>query len=815
MASLLYRLGRFSARRRWLVIISWLIVLALSAVAFASFKGTIGDSITIPGTATSKVADELAKKFPTVNGGGGSVVFETTNGHTFTAVQKTEIKALMNRVGKVSGVISSTDPFTAQSKLTDQRHQLADGQKKLAEARAQLAAAQASGDVPQTTIDTNRKLLQQNTDKLTAGSRLLDLAKGATFVSTDGSAALGTVQFTQPGQQIAPKLQSAIMSVIHGTHVDGVHVYVSSTISEISASPFGIGEVIGFLIAVLVLWLFLGTVLGAALPLASAIMGLGVSVLAALSFSGIADFIAATPVLAVMLGLAVGIDYALFILNRHRRQLKQGMEVQESIGLANGTSGNAVVFAGSTVLVALLALNVTGIPFVGLMGTVGAASVAVAILVAITFTPALLSLVGMRILKKRERLHIGEPTRTRLPEKPMRTSRAIITLVIGVGILLAVAAPALQMRLGLPDGSSDATSSTSYKAYKAVADKFGPGNNGPLLVVANLPKKTTGTPLLEQEAAIGEKLAAQKDVSAVAPIGVSSDNTVIAFQVVPNSGPSAAATETLVRTLRDLSPVNTSRGNVTLGVAGTASANIDVSDKLASVLPLYLAVVLGISLIILILVFRSLLVPLTATIGFTLSLAATLGGLTAVYQLGWLSAVFGVHDPGPVISFLPVIEIGVLFGLAMDYQLFLVSGMREAYAHGIPARVAVQHGFRLGRTVVASAAIIMISVFSGFVFSDAALIRPIGFGLGFGVIVDAFIVRLLLIPAAMHLLGKTAWWFPRWLDRILPDIDVEGAKLERTHPILHPATMPSATESEPSTSSRHEEHTTQQLRSTP
>jgi RND superfamily putative drug exporter len=465
--------------------------------------------------------------------------------------------------------------------------------------------------------------------------------------------------------------------------------------------------------------------------------------------------------------------------------MKQGMELYESVGLANGTSGNAVVFAGMTVIVALLALNITGIPFLGLMGTVGAAAIAVAILVATSFTPALLGLVGNRILRKKERVNnkpAGAVTEVSL--RPMKTWRAAITLIAGIAVLGVIALPALSMRLGLPDGSSEPVDSSAYKSYDTIRTSFGAGQNGPLLVVAQLPKKLSGDDLLTQEATLGEKIANVKNVVSVLPIGASADGTVIAFQAIPKDGPTSITTEQLVKDLRSLSPVSTSDGSVKLGVAGNASANIDVSEKLGNVLPLYLVVVLGLSLLILILVFRSLLVPLTATLGFVLSLLATFGGLTAIYQYGWLSSIFGVHDPGPILSFLPIIEIGVLFGLAMDYQLFLVSGMREAWAHGASPRIAVRQGLHAGRNVVTAAAIIMISVFSGFIFSDSAIIRPIGFGLAFGVLTDAFIVRLLLIPAVMHLLGPAAWWFPKWLDRIVPNADVEGSKLERSHPII-------------------------------
>jgi RND superfamily putative drug exporter len=277
---------------------------------------------------------------------------------------------------------------------------------------------------------------------------------------------------------------------------------------------------------------------------------------------------------------------------------------------------------------------------------------------------------------------------------------------------------------------------------------------------------------------------AQNDVVAVVPVGVADDGGLLAFQVIPGDGPSSVSTEQLVADLRDLSPLDTSNGETVLGVAGQASGNIDISAALAAALPIYLAVVIGLSILIMIVVFRSLLVPVIATGGFLLSFFAALGAVTAIYQWGWLGEVFGVHDPGPVLNFAPVILVGVLFGLAMDYQLFIASGMREAFVHGTPARAAVTAGVRGARAVVTAAAIIMISVFGGFIFSHLAMIRPLGFGMAVGVLFDAFVVRLVLMPALMHLLGRSAWWLPRWLDRILPDVDVEGASLERNHAIL-------------------------------
>ncbi|MDM7890732.1 MMPL family transporter [Curtobacterium caseinilyticum] len=844
MAGLLYRLGRFSARRHWLVIIAWVVIMGIAGLTYSLFAGTISSSITIPGTKTSQVQDQLADKFPSANGGNGTLVFETTDGKAFTSAQKDDVKEFLDGIADLDGVKEVRDGFTTQAQLDEQRQKIVDGRKQIEDGQAQLdqqkaelesgkqqieaaqaqldqqkaqaqAQAQAAGaaaaasaaaraqaqagqqqlaqaqaqiDAQQQQITSGEQQLAQaqqkiddSTKELEQGSDLLELSKDIRFVSSNDSAAIGTVQFTKSTYEVPQETKQTISDRAESADIDGVEVYVSNDIAQGVPSILGPGEIVGVIIAALVLFLMLRTIIGAAIPLLSAVLGVGVATLASLSFSSLVEFISVTPVLGVMLGLAVGIDYSLFILNRHRTQLKAGMSVHESIGLANGTSGNAVVFAGTTVIVALLALNITGIPFLGLMGTVGAVAVLFAILIATSFTPALLSLLGMRILRKKERQQIGHTGSVRVPNKPMSTWRAVITLVAGVAVLGTIALPATQMRLGLPTGASEATDSSQYKAYKALEDEFGAGQNGPLLVVADLPESVAKDDVTATEVTIGQALAKNDDVEAVLPIGASEDRDIIAFQVKPAGGPDSVSTEDLVKDLREQT-VQTDDGTVTLGVAGNASANIDVSEKLANVLPLYLVVVVGLSLIILIIVFRSFLVPITATAGFILSVLASFGGLTAIYQFGWLGSVFGVHDPAPILSFLPIIEIGILFGLAMDYQLFLVSGMREAYAHGASAKVAVQRGLHAGRAVVTAAAIIMISVFAGFIFSESSTIKPIGFGLAFGVLVDAFVVRMLLIPAVMHLLGKSAWWIPKWLDRILPDVDVEGAKLERSHP---------------------------------
>jgi putative drug exporter of the RND superfamily len=870
MAELLYRLGRACARRARTVLAAWLAVLVLAGAAFVAFGGTLASSFSIPGTPTADVTERLQTALPEASGGSGTIVLATEDGAPFTPEQEAAIADRFAAAEEVDGVASVVDPFATQEELADQRKQIDDGRTQIAagreqieDGRAQLAAAQeqvdtarAQLDAGQAQLDTARAqaeaagaleqaapqldaqqaeldagratlesqaatldqqvtaledqsaTLEEQSAQLELSAPLLDMASDIRLVSTDGSAAVANVTFTEPNMSIDQQTKDDLVAVFADDPVDGVQTDFSSDIAQGVPQVFGVGEAVGLVVAAIVLVVMLGTLVGAGLPILTALIGVGIGALAAMSLSGVVEMSSVTPVLGLMLGLAVGIDYSLFIVNRHRRQLKQGDELHESIALANGTSGNAVVFAGATVLIALLALNVTGIPFLGLMGTVGALCVAIAVLIAVTLTPALLGMIGPRILSRRERAALAGPAASTgvastgaatgasagsaasepgaagglpaaEPVRPMSTVRAVGTALLAVVALGVIALPALDLRTNLPDGSSEAHDSTQYRAYSTIAEEFGEGTNGPLLVVADLPGEPTEAEALEYQVGVAEELFAQDDVVAVAPIGTSEDRTVAAFQVIPAEGPTSESTEELVHALRALEPLD---GDVTLGVAGSASGNIDISEKLAQALPIYLAVVVGLSLVILVLVFRSIFVPVVATLGFILSYFAALGGVVAIYQWGWLAGVFGVETPGPILNFLPTILVGILFGLAMDYQLFLGSGMREAYAHGAPARVAIVQGVRAGRAVVTAAAIIMISVFGGFVFSHSAMIRPIGFALAFGVLVDAFVVRMLLVPALMHLVGDKAWWLPRWLDRVLPDVDVEGAALERRHP---------------------------------
>lgn len=824
MAEMLYRLGTFAVRRPWRVITAWIIVLAIAAGGFLIGFGGLSSSFDIPGTASGKVSDTLAEELPDYSGASGTVIFSTKDGSELSETQREQVSTLIADGDGLADVATIVNPFDTEQQRAERARQITDGRQQIADGRSQLDAGQAQLDAAlaqleagqkrldagrqqavaagaptdeldaqQGALDTQRAaiadqqaLLTTSSEELAAqssslevGSELLDLADGIRMVSEDESTALVSVAFTEPRLELAEDAKQGVIDHFESQPIDGVEVAFSTDIAQGVPQIFGIGEAIGIAFAAVILLVMLGSVLAASFPIVTALVGVAIGVVGTLAFSGAVQMASVTPVLGVMLGLAVGIDYSLFIVNRHRKQLLEGAEVGDSIGLANGTAGNAVVFAGTTVIVALLALNVTGVPFLGLMGTVGAVCVAVAVLIAVTLTPALLGLAGERILSRRARVSAARVKDRTKPPTPMSMFRAIATAVLTVALLLIIAIPSLSMRLGLPDGSSEPAGSASERAFSLTAEKFGEGANGPLLVTATLPAGLDDEQLLEQQLTIARTIATQEDVSAVAPIDVSADNTLTAFQVIPAEGPNSVSTAHLVEVLRDLPPVD---GSV-LGVAGQAAINIDISESLDAVLPFYLTVVVGLSLLIMILVFRSLLVPLIATGGFILSLFATFGATVAVFQWGWLGEIFGIHSTGPILSFLPIILTGILFGLAMDYQLFLATGMREAYAHGSPARLAVAQGIRAGRSVVIAACLIMVSVFGGFIFSEATIIRSIGFGLAIGVLFDAFLVRMLLMPALMHLLGKSAWWIPRWLDRILPDVDVEGASLERRHAI--------------------------------
>jgi RND superfamily putative drug exporter len=809
----------------------------------------LSENVSINGIPSNVVIDQLKKSFPSASGGSAQIVFHKNDGTALTAAEIANISGAIETINNVSGVSDVINPFTTQEKLDQSRadaadgvQKIADGQNKLEDAQAQLDAgvlklAQAEKDLKaqslkleagisqmqaagapesmlapllanraqiaagfeqlatkraetiagQKKIDDGRTELVTNSVRLASAAKLLATSQDFRTLASDGATAITSVRFEQPINLVEKASFEKIISITDELKTDKIQVEYSKEFTNDISSIMGVGELIGLLIAAIVLFVMLGSLIASGLPVISAILGVGIAVTATMALASIFEMNSTTPMLGIMLGLAVGIDYSLFILNRHIKQLKAGIDLKESIGLATGTSGNAVVFAGLTVVIALAALNLTGIGFLGLMGTVGAVGIVMAVLIAITFTPALLRLVGMRALTKKNRAAVAEgKLETSASEKPktkplLVVRHPLIAIALSVAVLLVAAIPASSMRLGLPDGSSEPVESTQYKAYKLTTDAFGAGSNGAIIAVATIDAALSEDDELALQAESATKLFALDNVSAVLPGGVSDDGKTYVYQIIPTGGPASEETQNLVYDIRGLEGEFKSELKSALGVTGLSATNIDVAKKLADALPLYMGTILLLSMLLLMLVFRSIAVPILASAGFLLTVLATMGSITAVFQWGWLGEFFGVHDPGPILSFLPTIIIGILFGLAMDYQLFLTSGIREAFVHGKNPKESINYGIRLSRSVVVAAAIIMISVFGGFAFSHMAMIRPMGFGLAVGVLFDAFIVRLIMVPAFMTLMGKAAWWMPKWLDRILPDVDVEGAALEREH----------------------------------
>ena len=872
MATLLYKLGLFSARRAWLVIVSWIVLLGITAGLALSLGGKLTTSISIDGVPSQQVVDELQKTFPDASRASGQVVFHKPDG-AFTQVDIDAITLALSGTENLPGISEAFNPFEVQQEIDQGKLDLVDGKQELIDAEAKIEQAEkdivageleivegkkklADGSVllQQNKISLNANLsevnsgiqqlagfglpatpellqakaqieagltelarqqsiaaasaaklsqgeidleaarvqvadgkieLEQGREELAVAQKLIYASQNFTTVSKDESVALATIRFDKRGTELEAGTRESVVDYLKDANLKGIEVEFSQELTQSFGDILGIGEIVGLLSAGIVLFVLLGTFIGVSLPIFSAIVGVGISATITLALASQIEMTSTTPVLGVMLGLAVGIDYSLFIVNRHRRQLKSGAKLLDSIATANGTSGNAVLFAGVTVVIALVALNLTGIGFVGLMGSMGAIAIVVAVLIALTVTPAALSLIGDKILTKKERASISTAAK-RKKAATAKTSKAPVwatkhpwlALAATISVLGFMAIPLSDMRLGLPDGGSEPTYSSAYKSYTLVSEGFGPGFNGQITTVLELKEPVAEEDTLTLQSEMASALAALENVTAAVPAAVSDDNKTFLFQVVPTGGPSSVETEQVVYEIRDLNQMVEDKYDGKIGAIGITATNIDVSDKISDVLPLYLSTVILLSLLLLMLVFRSILIPILAAAGFLLTVTATLGAVVAVYQWGWLGDLLGVTTPGPILSFLPIFLIGIIFGLAMDYQLFLVSGMREAFTHGKKPKDAINYGIHLSRGVVIAAALIMVTVFGGFAFSHLATIRPIGFGLAVGVLIDAFLVRLILVPAAMTILNKSAWWIPKWLDKILPDVDVEGTKIE-------------------------------------
>ncbi|WP_030650444.1 MULTISPECIES: MMPL family transporter [Streptomyces] len=722
MATFLYKLGRLAFRRRHFVALIWVALLTLAGVGAASAPAAGNTSFSIPGTEAQKAFDLLEQRFPGMSADGATarVVFKAPKGEKMTdAVNKATVEKTVKELRSGSEVASVADPYTGHA------------------------------------------------------------------VSKNGTVAYASVKYEVSGMELEDSSKDALKDAAQDARDAGLTVEIGG--DALTATPeTGSSEVIGIAVAAVVLVITFGSLLAAGFPLLTAIIGVGIGVSSITALASALDLGSTTSTLASMIGLAVGIDYALFIVSRYRAELAEGREREDAAGRAVGTAGSAVVFAGLTVVIALVGLSVVNIPMLTKMGVAAAGTVAIAVLIALTMIPALLGYAGRRIKPAGQKSKLLGGGRT--PKKPGRPNmgtrwasfvvrRPVAVLLLGVLGLGAAAIPAASLELGLPDDGSQPTSTTQRRAYDLLSEGFGPGFNGPLLIVVDAKDSADPKAAFTK---VGDEIKGLKDVVTVTPATPNKAGDTATITVVPDSKPSSTTTEDLVHAIRDKGADIARETDSQVLVTGSTAMNIDVSQKLNDALLPYLALVVGLAFLLLIVVFRSILVPLKAALGFLLSVMAALGAVVAVFQWGWLSGLMNVEETGPVMSMMPIFMVGVVFGLAMDYEVFLVTRMREAYVHGEKPSQAVVTGFRHGARVVTAAAVIMIAVFSGFIGSSESMVKMIGFGLAIAVFFDAFIVRMAIVPAVLALLGKRAWWLPKWLDRALPNVDVEGEGL-RAH----------------------------------
>ncbi|WP_405492050.1 MMPL family transporter [Streptomyces sp. NBC_00096] len=716
MATFLYRLGRGAFRRRRFVALVWVALLFAAGFGAASASAPTSGSFSIPGTEAQKAFDLLDKRFPgmAADGATARIVIKAPAGEKVdSAAVKPQVEKIVSDLKDGPGkdqISSVTSPYEAKA------------------------------------------------------------------VSQDGSTAYVSVKYKVSGMELTDATRDALKDSGAAAKADGLNVQIGGD-ALMAAPETGSGEIIGIAIAAIVLVITFGSLIAAGLPLLTALIGVGIGISTITALANVLDLGSTTSTLAMMIGLAVGIDYALFIVSRYRAELAEGRERDEAAGRAAGTAGSAVVFAGLTVVIALVGLSVVNIPMLSKMGFAAAGTVVIAVLVALTLVPAILGFAGKKVLPagtKSKLFGKGKPAAEGAEPKANGGTRwarfilrrpvmVLLAGVIGLGI---IAIPASKLEMGLPDDGAQPVSTTQRQAYDLLSEGFGPGFNGPLMVVVDGDKALADKTV--------DRIKGLDGVAAVMPPVQNEAKDAAVITVVPKDRPSSAETEDLVHQIRAGSG---GKGDVL--VTGATAMNIDFSQKMNDALLPYLALVVGLAFLLLMLVFRSVLVPLKAALGFLLSVVAALGAVVAVFQWGWLGSLFGVEQTGPIMSMMPIFMVGVVFGLAMDYEVFLVTRMREAYVHGERPGQAVVTGFQYSARVVVAAAVIMIAVFSGFIGASEQMVKMIGFGLAVAVFFDAFVVRMTIVPAVLALLGHKAWWLPKWLDRILPNVDVEGESLRK------------------------------------
>ncbi|MFE7211843.1 MMPL family transporter [Streptomyces sp. NPDC057611] len=719
-------LARWCVRHRLVVVLLWLLAFG-GVTAAASVTGSAySNDYEVPGTDSARATQLLKEGFPGLGGDSDTVVWHTTSGTVRAPDVEQTMTRTLDKIAALPQVASVTSPYKDPD------------------------------------------------------------AQGSDQISPDGHTAYATVTFTRPSQDITKPQAAAVVEAAKAAEAGGLQVELGgSAISLTAASGDHTAEIVGVLVAAGVLLVAFGSLAAAALPIATALLSVGTAH-AAIGLLGhamtVADF---APMLGMLIGLGVGIDYALFIVTRHRRGLKRGLSPTDAVTNAVATTGRAVAFAGATVCIALLGMLILRLGFLNGVAIAASLTVVLTVAASVTLLPALLSFIGPRALSRRERRRLAEHGPE--PEVPTgfaarwsafveRHPKALGLVALAVVTVLAL--PTLSLRLGTSDQGNDPSTATTRKAYDLVAEGFGPGVNGPLTLVTRV-DGAEGRLALDN---LGTTLRATEGVVAVTPVTYNSGGTTAYLNVVPDSAPQSQRTSDLVHRLRtDVLPRAQTGTTLDVHVGGVTAGYDDFAGVIIGRLPLFVGVVVGLGCVLLLLAFRSLGIPLKAAAMNIAAVAAAFGVVVTIFQWGWGSEFLGLGREGPIEPFLPVIMVSVLFGLSMDYQVFLVSRMYEEWLETGDNRRAVRVGLAETSRVINSAAVIMISVFLAFVLSGDRVIAMFGIALASAVALDAFVLRTLLVPALMHMLGRANWWLPRRLDRVLPRISIEPPECRAAH----------------------------------
>jgi len=720
-------LARWCYRHRLIVVLLWLVALAGLGVTSTAFGSAYSDNFSLPGTESTKALQLLQKSVPAQSGDSGTVVWQTSQGTVRDASVRQRMTPVLDKIAKLPSVAGVTSPYDP---------------------------------------------------------------RGARQISEDGRTAYAQISFDQLSNKLPKPDVQRVIDTAEQARTSGLRVELGGNpISQLERTPPSSSEAVGVLAAAVVLFIAFGSLFAMLLPIVTAIAGVGAGLLSVGLLSHVLSVGQIGPILGALIGLGVGIDYALFIVTRHRTGLRSGMTVEDSVVKAIDTSGRAVLFAGATVVIALLGMFVLGMSFLNGMAIASATTVVTTVIAAITLLPAMLGFLGMRTLSRRERRLTAAGTQSgggvwqRWASVVQR--RPGILSAVAIVLIGALSLPVLSLRLGSSDAGNNPSSTTTRQAYDMLATGFGPGFNGPLQLVAQTP-----APADQQAfARLTDQVGHIKGVAGTAALPMPPGSTIGIVQVIPTTSPQSKQTSDLIDRLRhDVVPAAERGTTMTVYVGGATAIFDDFAGVLTGKLPLFLGVIIALGFLLLLVAFRSLLVPATAAVMNVLAAGAAFGVIVAFFQWGWGSEPLGLGAAGPVEAFLPVIMLSVLFGLSMDYQVFLVSRMHEEWVHSKDNARAVNVGQAQTGRVITAAATIMIAVFVAFVFGGQRVIAEFGIGLAAAVALDAFILRTILVPAVMHLFGSANWWLPKWLDRRLPHLSVDPA--DEPAPAAEPQLQP-------------------------